>query len=504
MKFLQLKNYFLVIAFCVVSFFVNAQIPNVPGDFADPSVIKIGDTYYASATSSNWMPAYPVLKSKDLKNWEWVANIFPEKPSWAEYYFWAPELSYEDGKIYVYYTARRKGGALAVAVASANRPEGPYTDHGPLVEQPMGSIDGFPMRDENGKLFLIWKEDGNSQRKPTVMWIQQMNEARTQLIGERKEMFRDSEKWERNLVEAASILKHNNYFYTIYAAAACCGSGCTYATGVARSRSLHGPWEKYDKNPLLTEEGDWKCQGHGTAFKDGDKYYFLYHGYHKTGGVYTGRQGLLKEFRFTSDNWIEFDKGFIYSENNYRDKIKFNDNFNKRKPGVSWNWSVFHQPEIKISCGKLNLAVGSGTKPEAIFAQKTYTKNYTMSVDVFPRKSNTEAGIAIIGDDDNYVAAMLKDNRLSLIHMAKGKESLIAQESISYKRKIGLKVTVKNSMELQFAVNDGNSFRNVGNVISGKQLPPWDRALRAGLIVKGYHQSKGIFDNFILISTGDY
>lgn len=499
-----MKHPFLLIVVFLATIVSKAQIPNVPGDFADPSVIKVGDTYYASATSSNWLPAYPVLKSKDLKNWQWTTNVFPEKPSWAEHYFWAPELSYENGKVYVYYTARRKGGTLAVAVASADRPEGPYTDHGPLVEQPMGSIDGFPMRDENGKLFLIWKEDGNSQRKPTIMWIQEMNEERTQLLGERREMFRDTDSWERNLVEGVSILRHNNYFYAIYAAAGCCGAGCTYATGVARSRSLHGPWEKYSKNPLLTEEGDWKCQGHGTAFKEGDKYYFLYHGYHKAGGVYTGRQGLLKELRFTADDWIEFDKGFIYSENNYRSKIHFSDNFNKRKPGVSWNWSVFHEPEITIASNKLNLSVGSGTKPAAILAQKTYTKNYKMSVDVFPRKSNTDAGITIIGDDDNYVAATVKVNKLSLIHMAKGKETVITEVPVSNKRKIGLQVTVTNSTELQFAVKDGNNFRNIGNIISGKQLPPWDRALRAGLIVKGDRQSKGVFDNFTLISTGDY
>ena len=501
---LQLKNYFFVAACCFATFFVNAQMPNVPGDFADPSVIKVGDTYYTTATSSNWMPVYPILKSKDLKNWEWVTNVFPEKPSWAEYYFWAPELSYENGKVYLYYNARRRGGALAIAVASADRPEGPYRDHGPLVEQPMGSIDAFPMRDENGKLFLIWKEDGNSQRKPTIMWIQEMNEERTKLLGERKEMFRDTEKWERNLVEAAAILKHNNYFFTIYSAAACCGSGCTYATGVARSKSLHGPWEKYDKNPLLTEEGDWKCQGHGTAIKEGDKYYFLYHGYHKTGGVYTGRQGLLKEFSFTPDNWIEFGKGFIYSENNYRNKINFTDKFNNRKPNVSWNWSVFHEPEIKISCGKLNLSVGSGTKPTAIFAQKTYTKNYTATGDIYPHKSNTEAGIAIIGDDDSYVAAIVKKNKLSLIHRANGKESVIAEETIKSKNKIELKVTVTNSTEFQFAVNDHKYFRNIGDAISGKRLPPWDRALRVGFIVRGARNQKGVFDNFRLASITDY
>src|SRR5687768_10275428 len=148
-----------------------AQRLVMPGDYPDPSVIKIGDTYWASATTSNWLPAYPILKSRDLISWETVSNVFNEKPEWVDYYFWAPEISYENGKVYIYYSAHKKDGNLCVGVASADKPEGPYKDHGPLICQPVGSIDAFPMRDENGKLYMIWKEDANSVNKPTPIWI---------------------------------------------------------------------------------------------------------------------------------------------------------------------------------------------------------------------------------------------------------------------------------------------------------------------------------------------
>ena len=102
------------------------------GDHADPSVVKIGDTYWASATTSNWAPAYPLLKSKDLVNWKTEGYVFNQLPAWADYYFWAPEISYENGKVYIYYAAHKKDGNLCLAVASADKPEGPYTDHGTL------------------------------------------------------------------------------------------------------------------------------------------------------------------------------------------------------------------------------------------------------------------------------------------------------------------------------------------------------------------------------------
>ncbi|WP_257869802.1 glycoside hydrolase family 43 protein [Hymenobacter sp. J193] len=89
-----------------------APLPNpvLPGDFPDPSVTKIGDTYWATATSSNWGPTFPLLKSKNLTDWELVGHVFPNQlPAWADYYFWAPEISQEGSKTYIYYTAHQRG-----------------------------------------------------------------------------------------------------------------------------------------------------------------------------------------------------------------------------------------------------------------------------------------------------------------------------------------------------------------------------------------------------------
>src|SRR5688500_2587973 len=164
----HMRQRFVLIVLCLCTVQVlHAQRLVLPGDYPDPSAVKIGDSWWATATSSNWAPAFPLLQSKDLVRWEQKGYVFSQLPAWADYYFWAPEISYENGKVYVYYAAHKKGGNLCVGVASADRPEGPYRDHGALMCEPAGSIDAFPMRDENGKLFLIWKEDGNSIRQPT-------------------------------------------------------------------------------------------------------------------------------------------------------------------------------------------------------------------------------------------------------------------------------------------------------------------------------------------------
>src|SRR4051794_31851625 len=246
MKTSLFRSIFITAVFLFSSVLLYAQVLVMPGDHPDPSVVKIGNEYWASATTSNWLPAFPLMKSTDLLHWQQVGAIFEKKPVWADYYFWAPEITYDHGKVYVYYAAHKKGGNLCVAAAVADKPEGPYKDLGPLICQTDGSIDAFPVRDEQGKLYLLWKEDANSIGKPTPLWIQEMKEDRTQLIGERHELFRnDTGTWEGNLVEGVSIIHKGEYYYALYAANACCGANCTYGIGVARAKHLLGPWEKF-------------------------------------------------------------------------------------------------------------------------------------------------------------------------------------------------------------------------------------------------------------------
>src|SRR3954452_16086275 len=201
----------LVAAFAVIP--ASAQRLILRGDHPDPSIVKIGDTYWASATTSNWMPVYPILKSPDMVHWTTQGYIFDKLQKWADYYFWAPEITYDNGKVYVYYAAHKKGGNLCLGIATADKPEGPYKDLGPMMCEEVGSIDAFPMRDENGKLYLIWKEDANSVKKPTPIWAMEMKEDRSSLIGEKHELFRNKIAWEENLVEGVSIIKHGDYYY---------------------------------------------------------------------------------------------------------------------------------------------------------------------------------------------------------------------------------------------------------------------------------------------------
>src|SRR5689334_10478566 len=119
----------------------RADFPNpvIPDNFPDPSVIQVGGWYWASGTSGNWAPVFPLYRSQDLIHWKLAGAIFPKAPSWAHGNFWAPGLAYENGVWSVYYSASRADRQPpCVAVAQATSPTGPYVDKGFIACPPAG------------------------------------------------------------------------------------------------------------------------------------------------------------------------------------------------------------------------------------------------------------------------------------------------------------------------------------------------------------------------------
>lgn len=491
--------------------------PVMPGDFADPSVVRVGNDYWATATSSEWAPLYPILHSTNLVDWEIVSHVFPDElPDWADAHFWAPEITYEDGTFYIYYTAKQEGGNLCVGVASATDPKGPYKDHGPLVCQEVGSIDGFPIRDENGDLFLVWKEDGNSVGKPTPMWGQQMNEERTELVGEKFEMFRnDPDTWEGGLVEGAYILRKNDYYYTFYSGDACCGTGCTYGVGVARAKDLKGPWEKYGQNPIMKQNETWKCAGHGSVVTDTlDNYYFLYHAYSTDGTVFTGREGLLDKFTWNDEGWPQFAADAPSAEaeaphqQNAPDIFNMTEEFDTEALKPTWQWPVSQRVPYELiseNDGQLMMKAA----PERLgnlLAQRTLRADYraTTTVDVQQLEDGVEAGLAAIGDQANAVGVSVSGNEIILWSIKNSERSTLASIALPANQEpIHLQIKTTDGYQMEFAwSNDGDSWNsfNDSQEVDASYLPPWDRAIRIGLTARGPKDAVATFNSFEMAS----
>ncbi|MET4075784.1 family 43 glycosylhydrolase [Hymenobacter sp. UYCo722] len=477
----------------------------LPGDFPDPTVIKIGDTYWASATSAEWGAIFPIFSSKNLLDWELVSHVFPgNAPDWAGSNFWAPEFYYEHGRTYLYYTARQKGGVLCVAVASADHPAGPYLDHGPLVGQEAGSIDGFAMPDENDELYLIWKEDGNSCQQDTPIWAQRLNGARTALIGEATELFGNDARWEGPLVEGSALVRHDGWFYMFYAGNSCCGKGCNYATGVARSRALLGPWEKHEQNPILDRNTTWKCPGHGTVCELDGRWFLLHHAYAAESHEFVGRQGLLSEFTWNADGWPEFVSRSPQAPA-LTDMGRFNiaDEFEGDQLGLAWQWPLGQLPAATVRNGQLHLAADA-SRLGAVVARRTHAATYkaATTIDFANLPVDTYAGLAAVGDPYNALALVAGNGQLHVWHLRSGKHQTLVQVFIEPCQAISLRLEVWGGQRYRFAYStDGTTWQPLpteGFSLNGTYLPPWDRGVRLALVAQGETGGVATFNNFVV------
>ena len=161
--------------------------PQILVGYGDPAVLKTDDGWWLVATSNDAPDAFPLLHSADLEHWDPRGFVFPSgsEPAWAAKGrnvadFWAPEMEKVGDEYWTVFTARQTTNALAIGLARAPTPAGPWTDNGaPLITgkpvdttglgfdagQPQmsgGVIDSHLFIDADATRYLFWKDDTNS------------------------------------------------------------------------------------------------------------------------------------------------------------------------------------------------------------------------------------------------------------------------------------------------------------------------------------------------------
>ena len=502
-----LVTFALFVAFCVRP--AVAQVddslsnPIIAGDHPDPTIIRFGATYWTASTSGDWAPVFALYRSTDLHRWAAEGSVFLHAPAWAEGSFWAPEMVVDHGRILVYYVGRKRGGPLCVAVATAGQPEGPYTDHGPILCQQDGSIDPSFVRNKQGEPFLIWKEDGNSQRMPTIIWAQPLAPDLLRVTGEKTQLLvNDPVSWEGGVVEAPYIMQHADRFYLFYAGNACCGVDCNYAEGVARADHLLGPWIRDPANPIIRPNAVWRCPGHGTAVETpAGKDFFIYHAYPVAGSVYLGRESVLDSITWTADGWpvINGGRGPGAGKHLATASMQFSDEFEGSSLNPEWKWPVGHAPEFLVSGGMLTLVAPPNDK-ETFIARSPLSAAYTAVVSVLP-DGTASGGIAIIGNARNAVGLSRRADQLEVWRIDKSGRHIVWSGKASGDQLVWLRVTTSEREEAEFSFStDRKAWLPAGGSFSLAGLLPWDQGLRVGLVVDGAKDTRARFVHFSVVA----
>jgi len=229
--------------------------PVYKGYFADPFVWEYEGVYYAIGTgpaeakgqmeeiadaaqtnSTDELRVFPLLRSFDFLNWDFVGNaLLRPEPALGDN-FWAPEVAYCDRMFYLYYSVGHEDKDHQLRVATSNDPLGPYQDVGEPLLDPKScpfAIDPHPFRDDDGQWYLFYARDfldtEGGVRAGTALMVDRL-EGMAKLAGEGRVVLRARCDWQRFLanrpmyggiydwhtLEGPCVRKYADRYYCFY------------------------------------------------------------------------------------------------------------------------------------------------------------------------------------------------------------------------------------------------------------------------------------------------
>lgn len=285
-------------------------VPVFEANFADAFVLPSGSRFIAYSTNDG--PNVPVATSTDLVHWSFATDpstgkardALPRLGSWAKPGFtWAPEVLRLGQQYLLYYTASdRRKDMQCVGVAVATDPLGPFVDSSsdPIVCQPKlgGTIDASPFRDNDGSLYLYFKNDGNRVHERTWLWGQRLSSDGRSVVGAPVELMDDRAGWKERVIEAPTMVRSPAGYELFYSGGFFGwnpqeGGLSPYAMGYATCTGPLGPCTDSPNNPMLhsfndREAGCLSGPGHQSIFTVGARTFISFHAWDATKGCRKG------------------------------------------------------------------------------------------------------------------------------------------------------------------------------------------------------------------------
>jgi arabinan endo-1,5-alpha-L-arabinosidase len=291
-------------------------------------MIQQGDTYYMFCTG----PGIAVWSSKNRQQWKPEKPVFDKAPEWAvkavpgfkNNHIWAPDISFQNGQYYLYYSISAFGkntSCIGVATNKTLNPASPdykWVDKGKVVQSVPGrdmwnAIDPNLARDTAGKPWLsfgsFWNGIKLVKLRDDLTGVAEPEQWRTIASRPRSAELTDSMPGDA-AIEAPFIFKKGDYYYLFTSFDYCCrGPQSTYKMVVGRAKELIGPY--VDKAGVGLEQGggtlvmegnkDWFGVGHNSVYTFDKQDFLVFHGYDAAD---KGRSKLrMEKLAWDKDGW---------------------------------------------------------------------------------------------------------------------------------------------------------------------------------------------------------
>lgn len=461
--------------------------PLMWGDWPDPDVIRVGDEFYMVSTSMHYVPGSPIVKSKDLVNWEMVGyavDRYDEDPRYdmqgGTLYLngsWANSIRYHNGKFYVafctpYGWGTEKGN---FSVCEAENPAGPWT----RTVFPEYLYDPGLFFDDDGKVYVVHGQgklyvtelnaDVRSVKKEGVLiWDKGVDDAHNS--GKHAGM------------EGSHVYKINGMYYIL------CPAGGTEGWQVClRSKNIYGP---YEHKVVIQDDSSYPVnglhQGGMVQLKNGDWWFIIMQ---DRGAI--GRVPHLLPVNWV-DGWpmlgIDGHDVAVYQKPEVGKTYPIQapattDEFNNGSLGLQWQWN--HNPDnsrwtLKERKGYMRLKASKAT--DLTNARNTLTQRVqgplstgTVELDITGLKDGNVAGFGVFQDPYAYIAVRQENGVRKLVACHKGKFTTLIDRLAPDQEKVWIRARVTDkdfTARLYYSLN-GTEFLPGGEVLHMALGYPW-------------------------------
>ena len=310
--------------------------PVLWADLPDPDVIRVGDYFYMMSTTMHLMPGAPVMRSKDLVNWELTGYVFDKLHDTPKYDMeggtvygrgqWATSLRYHDGKFYVLFSPNDQ--PFRSFIYTTEDPMKGWTLHSRMKHFHDSSL----FFDDDGRVYVF---SGTGELTELNSDLSGVKEGGVSM----KLNVRDAE--ETGLLEGSRVLKHDGKYYLLMIS---WPNGGKRRQVCYRAAKITGPYEK--KVILCSDYGGFPYVGQGTIVDDaqGNWYGWIFQ---DRGAV--GRVPTLSPCHWV-DGWpmIGDAEGRVPTtmtlpwKADKKIPLVVSDEFSKGKMKLNWQWN--HNP----------------------------------------------------------------------------------------------------------------------------------------------------------------
>ncbi len=403
-----MRRLFGALLVAIVAFFLSCSSsvpeqcytnPILAGDYPDPTIMREGYDYYMTHSAFDYLPGLTVFHSTDLVIWEPISSAITTYIGSV----WAPDICKYQDKYYIYFAVSHPEGKKNFVVWSTS-PYGPWSEP---IDLKVGNIDPCHAVGEDGKRWLFMSDGKRVQLTDDGLAI----------IPHTMEVVYEGWKYPKDwltegmYLEGPKIRKIGDYYYFLSAEGGTAGPPTSHMVVVARSKSIHGPWENSPTNPLVhtydaTER--WWSKGHGSLIDtpNGD-WWVVYHAY-ENGFYNLGRQTLMEPVKLGDDGWfhpvVKDVAKPIKAPLPLGEKIDNKAHISEFRIGYEWKFYKSFDPErAKVENGTLTLQ-GRGSRAADSYPILFVAGDHSYEIEAeIELHGNVSAGLILFYNKDFFV-----------------------------------------------------------------------------------------------------